>query len=153
MFRFLGRGGVQGRGAGSGRGAGRMGGPRAAGLPEIVRQAWETREGPAVLTTVSGDGTPNAVYIGSIRPLGDDRFVVGDNYFCKTRENILAGCKGSLLFITTERKSYQLKGSFEYLTSGEIFGAMHGWLRAGLPGHAAVVLHVEEVFRGAERLL
>ena len=121
-------------------------------LPETVCQAWEARQGPAVLTTVGANGSPNAVYIGSIRRLGDDAFVIADNYFSKTRANILGGSSASLLFITGERKAYQIKGTLEYLTAGRVFEEMKGWIREGLPGHAAVVLHIGEVYSGAERL-
>ena len=30
-------------------------------LPEIIRWAWEARQGPIVLATVSAVGTPNAI--------------------------------------------------------------------------------------------
>ena len=122
-------------------------------LPEVVAEAMDNREGPAVFTTVNKAGIPNTVYVGFLQRFGPDKLVVPDNYFHKTRENILAGSRGSLLFITKERKAYQIKGSIDYETSGEIFDDMkHTWLDAKYPGHAAVVINVEEVFSGAEQL-
>ncbi|MDD5204901.1 MAG: hypothetical protein PHS17_05745 [Desulfobacterales bacterium] len=67
--------------------------------------------------------------------------------------NILAGCSASLLYITREKKAFQLKGSLRYETSGKIFDAMkNGWLDKKYPGHAAVVFRIEEVYSGSEKL-
>jgi len=123
-------------------------------LPEVVEKALEQREGPAIFTTVNRAGVPNSVYVGFLHRQTEDKLVVADNYFDKTRQNIFAGSRGSLLFITNEKKAYQIKGSIDYETSGEIFDEMkNDWLDSKYPGHAAVVLNVEEVFNGAERLL
>ncbi len=121
-------------------------------LPEVVSQAWDKRQGPIVLATVDEAGKPNIIYATCVRRYGDDRVVIADNYFAKTRANILAGSQGALLFITEDRKAYQLKGTFEYVTSGEIYQDMKTWLDPKHPGHAAVVLHVAQVFSGATQL-
>jgi len=47
----------------------------------------------------------------------------------------------------------QLKGSFDYLTSGEIYDDMKKWNPAKHPGHAAAALKIEAVYSGAEKLL
>lgn len=122
-------------------------------FPEAVQQAWANREGPIVLATVEAGGQPNAIYAGSVREYGDDTLVVADNYFHKTRANILAGSRGALLFLTKERKSYQLKGSFTYHTSGPVFDDMKTWNPAKHPGVAAAALKVEQIYCGAERLV
>ncbi|MBW1804701.1 MAG: pyridoxamine 5'-phosphate oxidase family protein, partial [Deltaproteobacteria bacterium] len=83
----------------------------------------------------------------------EDTIVVANNYFSKTLENILAGSKGSILFITKEGKSYQIKGSIEYHKEGSIFEDMKKWNPKQHPGHAAAALIVEEVYMGAEKLL
>ena len=122
-------------------------------LPDILLEAWEQRNGPIVLTTVDSERLPNAIYASCVRRFEDGTFVVADNYFDKTRANILAGSKASLLFITQERKAYQLKGTLEYLTSGERFEEMQTWVDPKHPRRAAVVLYVEQVYNGATRLL
>jgi len=122
-------------------------------LPEAVSKAWDDHKGPAILTTVGADGVPNSVYVGCVSKFSEDKLVVADNFFNKTRANILAGSKGSLLFITGEGKAYQVKGSIDYEKSGPIFDAMKSGLNPKLPGHAAAVLNVEEVYNGAEKLL
>ena len=124
-----------------------------ASLPDIVSQAWDRRKGPIVLATVSPEGVPNAIYATCVKKYADDLLVVADNYFSKTRANIAAGSKGSILFITEDNKAYQVKGTIEYIQSGPIYDDMKAWLDPKHPGHAAAVLHVEEAYNGATRLL
>ena len=122
-------------------------------LPKIVSKAWEDREGPVILTTLNGDGIPNAIYVTCVSKFDEETIVVANNYFSKTLDNILAGSKGSILFITKGGKSYQIKGSFEYYKDGIIFEDMKKWNPEKHPGHAAAALKVEEVYAGAEKLL
>jgi len=122
-------------------------------LPENVMEAWENREGPLIFSTVDKDGVPNAIYATCVSKFSEDTIVVANNYFSKTLENIHAGSKGSILFITKEGKAYQIKGSIDYLTNVTIFEDMKNWNPDKHPGHGAAALKVEEVYTGAERLL
>jgi len=124
-----------------------------AALPKKVSKAWEDREGPIILSTVDEDGIPNAIYATCVSIFSEDTVVVANNYFSKTLKNILAGSKGTILFITKEGKSYQIKGSIEYHKEGSIFEDMKKWNPKKHPGHAAAALKVEEVYTGAEKLL
>ena len=65
-------------------------------LPEKVSKAWEDREGPIILSTVNGDGIPNAIYATCVSKFSEDTIVIANNYFSKTLENILAGSKGTI---------------------------------------------------------
>lgn len=121
-------------------------------LPQIVSEAWEKREGPIVFGTVDTEGTPNLVYMTCVKKVADDQIVLVDNFFHKTRANITAGSKGSMVFITDEGKSFQVKGTLEYQASGPVYDDMKCWNSEKLPGVAAVVLHVEQVFSGATKL-
>lgn len=122
-------------------------------LPEIVEQGWENREGPVVLTTVDSNGTPNSIYVTCVYKTAEGQIVVADNKMAKTQANILAGSPVSLLFLTKERKAFQLKGFAGYQTSGKIFDEMkNGWLDKKFPGRAAVVIQVKEIYSGAEKL-
>ncbi len=121
-------------------------------LPATVRQAWENRDGPVILATVSPDGVPNIIYATCVGAFGADRLVVADNYFDKTRRNLLAGSKGALLFRSKDGKAYQVKGTLEYHTSGEVFNAMKTWNPPKHPGHAAAALRIEDVYSGAQKL-
>ncbi len=122
-------------------------------LPEKVVEAWEEREGPVVLTTVDADGKPNSIYATCVSRYDDETLVVADNYFDKTRANILGECLGAILFITGEGDAYQVKGPVEYHTEGSVFDDMECWNPEGHPGNAAAALKVEEVYSGAEKLL
>jgi hypothetical protein len=122
-------------------------------LPEKVSKAWEEREGPIVLTTVNKEGTPNAIYATCVSKYNEEIIVVANNYFSKTLQNILAGSKGSILFIVKDGPSYQIKGNIEYYETGPIFDDMKKWNPEKHPGHAAVALKVEEVYSGSEKLL
>ncbi len=121
-------------------------------IPETVREAWTKREGPVVLATVDSEGLPNIIYATCVSLYGDERVVVADNYFDKTRANIIAGSKAAVLFITGDDKAYQLKGTVEYHASGPVFDDMKSWNPSKHPGHAAAAVVVEEVFSGAERI-
>ena len=122
-------------------------------LPEEVSKAWENRKGPIILTTVCKEGTPNSIYATCVSKYSEDTLVVANNYFSKTLKNIEAGSSGSILFITPENKSYQVKGRIEYHTDGPLFEDMKKWNPEKHPGHAATALKVESVYKGAEQLL
>ncbi|MDO9537155.1 MAG: pyridoxamine 5'-phosphate oxidase family protein [Thermoplasmata archaeon] len=122
-------------------------------LPEKVSTAWDERTGPVIFTTVDGKGSPNAIYATCVNKFNEDTIVIADNFFDKTRKNILAGTRGSILFITPEGKAFQVKGAIEYYKEGDIFEDMKKWNPKQHPGHAATALKVEEVYSGSERLL
>lgn len=122
-------------------------------LPSEVIQAWDDRNGPVILTTVDQQGVPNAIYATCVSRFDDETLVVADNYFDKTKKNILAGSAASILFITKDGKAYQVKGRIDYCESGEIFDDMKKWNPEKHPGHAAAALKVEAVFSGAKQLV
>lgn len=122
-------------------------------LPEEVSKAWDERKGPVIFTTIDKNERPNAIYATCVSKYAEDTIVIADNYFEKTRNNILAGSKGSILFITNEGKAFQVKGTIEYHKEGDIFEDMKKWNPQKHPGHAAAALKVEEVYSGAEKLL
>ena len=121
-------------------------------LPEEVSKAGDDRQVPVVFSTVDEKGIPNAIYATCVTKFDENTIVVADNYFDKTRKNIFGGTRGSILFITSDNKSFQLKGSVEYHTEGEVFDDMKRWNPKEHPGHAAAVLKIEEVYSGSERL-
>jgi hypothetical protein len=121
-------------------------------VPKEVREAWDDRDGPVILATVDSEGVPNIIYATCVSMFGDDRLVVADNYFDKTRKNLQAGGKGALLFMSKKGKAYQVKGTLEYHKSGEVFDHMKTWNPEKHPGHAAAALRIEEIFSGAKKL-
>jgi hypothetical protein len=78
--------------------------------------------------------------------------VVADNYFDKTRKNILDGSTGLVLFISKDKKAYQVKGSLEYHKDGKFFEFMKSWNPEQHPGHAAAVLIPEKAYSGAQKI-
>ncbi len=125
-------------------------------LPQEVKDAWSNREGWFVLSTVSADGEPNAAWMGAVKRLDDERVAIIDNYFNKTRANIQAGSRGSLLMLSADRKPYQIKGRIEYVTEGAILDELREWqkqIKDDLPGVGAAIIHVESVFSGGEQLV
>ena len=118
-----------------------------------IHTAWKNREGPIVLATVDADGVPNAIYASCVSMWDDETIVVADNYFDKTRADILSGSVASVLFVTKDGKSYQIKGDVAYHTQGEIFEEMKRWNPSRHPGHAAAVIKVDQAFSGSKRLI
>lgn len=122
-------------------------------LPEKVSKAWDSRMDAVVFSTVDINGKPNSIYVTCVSKYNESVIVIADNYFDKTRKNILAGSKASILFITREKTSYQLKGTIKYYKSGEVFDDMKKWNPSKHPGNAAAALEIEEVYSGSEKLL
>ena len=120
-------------------------------LPQEAREAWENRDGAIILATVNESGTPNIIYATCVGLYEDGRIVVADNYFDKTRKNIQADSKGAILFITKDKKAYQIKGYLEYHTEGKIFDLMKSWNPEQHPGHAAAALVPEVVFLRSQK--
>lgn len=122
-------------------------------LPDEVQRAWDNRKGPIIFSTVNREGLPNSIYATCVSKYDDHTLVIANNYFSKTGENIDAGSKGAILFITDKGAAYQVKGTIAYHTRGPVFEDMKAWNPKKHPGHGAAALTVEAVFKGAEKLL
>ena len=121
-------------------------------LPEEIIEAWQNRADVTVITTVDKDGIANSIYATCVRMYDNKYIVVADNYFDKTRKNILEGSSGVVLFITKDNKAYQIKGSLEYYQDGELYDFMKSWNPEKHPGHAAVVLIPERIYSGSRQV-
>ncbi len=122
-------------------------------IPEQILAEWEQRNGPAALSTVSNDGMPNVVYTAFVSQYGDDAFIITDHFFSKTRDNILQGSRGALVFMSGDgRRSYQLKGEFEYHKDGDVLEKVRASMPPNLPSKGAAILRIKEVYSGAARL-
>ena len=122
-------------------------------LPQAFLDAWNQSEPRMIFTTVDTNGNPNAVWVLCVKKLDDQRILIANNFFCKTLENIQAGRSGSLLFIAPEREAYQIKGSLEYHTEGPIYDDMKAWLDPKFAGVGAVILNIDAIYYGAEKIL
>lgn len=122
-------------------------------MTEVLKNEWENRNKAIVLTTVSDEGVPNSIYATCNALFNDDSILVANNFFDKTLKNIESTGKASILFITKDDKSYQVKGSVKHMRSGAEFDDMKSWNPEKLPGHGVAVIDIEEVYSGADKLL
>ena len=98
---------------------------------------------------------PEIKYICDIADFTGDKnehIIIADNYFDKTKANILSTGIASVLFITKEGRSYQLKGTMSYHRDGPFYDFMMEVTPPKFPRRAAVVLHATEIYSGSERL-
>ena len=119
-------------------------------LPQIILDEWSKKAGAPVMTTVDENGKANSIYATCVSLYKDEHILVANNYFNKTLKNIENNCDGNFLFITSDNKAYQLKGTYNYYTEGEIFDDMKTWNPETHPGHGVAVLTVKEIYSGAE---
>ncbi len=122
-------------------------------LTPSALEAWEKHEPKMVLTTCDNNKVPNSIWILCAKLVNDKQFVIANNAMHKTLENIKNGSKGVLLYIAPERESYQVKGSLEYFTNGPIYDDMKRWLDPKFPGKGALVLTIEDVYYGADKIV
>jgi len=122
-------------------------------LPQNFLDAWENKEPRMIFTTVDTQGEPNSIWVLCVKMLDEKRILIANNFFNKTLNNINNNSRGSLLMIAPEREAYQVKGSLEYYTEGEIYDAMKAWLDPKFAGVGATILNIESIYYGAEKVL
>ncbi len=121
-------------------------------IPQEVLEAWQEKQGPVVLTTISEQGIPNSIYATCAAIFEGNKILVADNKFQKTYNNILACNKATVLFITEEKKAYQLKGAISHQTEGKEFDDMKKWNPPHLAGKGVAVLDVQKIYSGAREI-
>jgi predicted pyridoxine 5'-phosphate oxidase superfamily flavin-nucleotide-binding protein len=118
-------------------------------LPKKFLNDWENREPLCVLTTVDRNQCPNSVWVLCIQLFLDHHFLIANNYFHKTLNNIHNESSGALLMITPERESYQIKGELNIFTQGEYFeAAKQIWPATEFPVKSAVTLSIQKIYAG-----
>jgi len=110
------------------------------------------------IATATPNGVPNLVYIGCFRVLDEETIEIADNKFFKTRHNLEANPVLAITVWDPEGGAcFQIKGSTELVTDSTIYDECSSWVQGKTGGRltpkAAVLLHVEEVYAGAERLV
>lgn len=116
-------------------------------IPDEIRSAWDDREGPVVLTTVDNKGVPNSIYVLMFKLIGDT-IAIADNYFDKTYNNIKLHSNACILFITNNRKAYQLKGTISYFDKGPEFDDMLQWASPKHPRKGVVYFQPDLFYNG-----
>ncbi len=120
--------------------------------PEALH-AWQQHDERMVFTTTNQDNIANSIWVICAKLINDEQFVIANNAFNKTLENIKLGSDGVLLYIAPERESYQIKGTLDYYENGPIYDDMKNWLDPKYPGKGALVLNIKEVYYGAEKIV
>jgi uncharacterized protein len=121
-------------------------------LPKIILDEWSKKTGASVMTTVDKEGNSNSIYATCVSIFDDEKILIANNYFNKTKINIENSCKGNFLFITEDNKGYQLKGTYIHHSEGHIFDDMKKWNPESLPGVGVAVLEVSEIYAGSEKI-
>ena len=105
-----------------------------------------------VLATSTGDGTPNAVPVGTKQILDDETILLSDQFFNKTLANMKANPKVSVTFWEGQ-EGYQLKGSVVIETSGPRYEEIAKYVedlgnKIGFPlkSKGAVILKIDQIF-------
>ena len=120
-------------------------------LPDAVKKAISKQEIFPVATS-DQNRMPNVVYIKYLKVMDDQTALIADNYLNKTRDNILSNGKISFVVLDEDKGSFQIKGTAERVTQGAMFDEVQKWVPDDLPKVAAVVMHIEEVYNGAESI-
>jgi predicted pyridoxine 5'-phosphate oxidase superfamily flavin-nucleotide-binding protein len=105
-----------------------------------------------VLSTVSEDGTPNAVPVGAKKIIDDETILMSNQFFNKTLANMMANPRVAVTF-WEESEGYQMKGFVTIETSGQRFEDTARWIeemsgKLGFPltSKGAVILRIEEIY-------
>jgi len=120
-------------------------------LPEAVSKSM-TDEKIYVVATCDRSNTPNAIYVKYLKQIDDGTLLIADNKMDKTYRNLQENAQISVLFLDDEKGAYQIKGEAEYLTSGPHFDHIQEWCKKHLARKGAVLVHVRDVYCGAEKL-
>jgi hypothetical protein len=103
------------------------------------------------LATASKDGVPNVIPIGMCFLQEDAETIwIVDNYFLKTKENIMANPKAAIYVWGPEINGcFQVKGDIEVVDSGEEYEAMRSMVKAKsdrFPAKLLMKMTITEVF-------
>ena len=120
-------------------------------LSEAIKKAISKQEIFPVATS-NQDRTPNVVYIKYLKVTDDQTVLIADNFLNKTRDNILNNGKIAFAVRDEEKGSFQVKGTAERLTEGDMFDEVQKWVSDRLPRVAAIIMNVEEIYNGAKRI-
>jgi len=120
-------------------------------LPDAVKKAISKQDFFPVATS-NQKQIPNVVYIAYLKVIDDQTVLIADNYLNKTRSNILSNGKIAFAVLDDDKGSFQIKGTTERLTEGDMFDEVQKWVPDEHPKVAAVIMHIEEIYNGAERI-
>jgi len=116
-------------------------------LTPEVREVIQNQK-PLPIATADKNGKPNVIFVGMWKFIDDETIMIVDNFLNKTANNIKENPKLSMVGYDGEsKKSYQIKGSVDYLEKGDHFEEAKSLAESNkLPGKAVVIFHIEEVY-------
>ena len=120
-------------------------------LPDAIKKAISQQDVFPVATS-NQNGIPNVVYIKYLKVIDDQTVLIADNYLNKTRDNLLNNGKIAFVVLDGDKGSFQIKGKAERFEKGSMYDEVQSWVPEKLPRAAAVVMTVEEIYNGAERI-
>ncbi len=126
-------------------------------MPEYVQQVIDKQE-LHILSTASKEGHPNIIYLKFLKVYDEEHILIADNKFYKTEANLTENPRLAFVVLDEENHAaYQLKGSVEFHTSGQVFEETRRWVLDEQPHpdiypKSAVLLHVERIYRGTEQI-
>lgn len=106
------------------------------------------KQKPLPIATADKSGKPNVVFVTMWKIIDDETLMFVDNFFNKTRKNLEANPNMAIVAYDSEsKKSYQIKGTVDIETRGDRFSSAKEMADSKkLPGRAAVVFHVKEIY-------
>ena len=119
-------------------------------IPTEIKNLFE--KSIVAFATVDKDSKPNCVAIACCKVVTPNQVLITDNFFNKTRINLLKNNQVALSFWEPEdnptgNHGYQLKGIAEYITSGKWKGIVdNDPNNRGLAHKAAVLVTVTEIW-------
>ncbi len=127
-------------------------------IPKEIAEVID-REPLYIISTASKEGIPNTIYVKFLKVYDEGHILIADNKFSKTEKNLQENPKVSFVVLDKEnKKAYQVKGTAEIFKEGKIFDETVEWVETerSTPDtfpKSAVLLKVDEIYSGAERIL
>jgi predicted pyridoxine 5'-phosphate oxidase superfamily flavin-nucleotide-binding protein len=106
------------------------------------------KQKPLPIATADKTGKPNVIFVTMWKILDDETLLIVDNFFNKTRKNLEVNPNMALVVYDSDaKKSYQLKGTVDIENKGDKYTSAKEMADSKkLPGKAAVVFHVKEIY-------
>ena len=126
-------------------------------IPKYIQEIIDGQE-LHILSTSSGKGVPNIIYLKFLKVYNDEQILIANNKFFKTEKNLIENPR--IAFVVRDKetgKSYQIKGTVEMHKDDKIYDDVVKWVEEirtkPLTPKSAVILNVEEIYCGAEKIL
>ncbi len=106
------------------------------------------KQKPLPIATADKSGKPNVVFVTMWKIIDDETIMIVDNFLNKTKKNIEVNPSMAIVaYDGDSKKSYQLKGTIDIETRGTRFSSAKEMADTKkLPGKAAVVFHIKEIY-------